>query len=646
MEQPVRSFASFMRTAPPHPAHPPPDSKLLPAIPSSRVEQTRTTSSRPLIPLHRTNSWKAPTEWDEPSPAGQKQDPQISSFYTPRSYNLLIPEPSPALPDDEDSNVWPLTSKSTQHSYLEPIDEQGSHGRSSSLYHSSYSSSLHLPAAEADCSLQNLSSAIDAAIVSPRAAIKHPTVSHNIDTEILSPLSLSDVMLHHAISETKQKAFASLDSESPVNIDEDPNFWPERSDLPRISDESHAMLSLLDKEPQPLNHGDLQLDDESYDSDLSKRLQQLGVSQDYHNVLADQYHEAQVDDSQSNTNNTEGRDPDFVNTIKSSDLVPRPLSWKKSPNGSSPGSSRSNLQADATSAAPDSSKRRRKKPSWVAFRQPSHSRSWSSRDEEPPRSAGDFAFDKRPDNLGPQKIRLLHKEIHLSHFIPQVKLLRSKTTGTEAPERSAPIILPSKSFPLEQSGPDSRLPGRLAIVRQTPAPISTSQIDSLLDLSPPVSTGQLGSYSDFPGIKVAPSAQRRSSLYSQQSDSPVAPAISINKTFRSSLGSPPTSPLAHEIEVPRTPPPPPRITKTLPTLSSWSQRDDGERENDRADSANEDEPQKRKLCIGILGKARDARETWKRHQRDAKHAKLKQSIRVLGSTERVFPTDYARRKVS
>ena len=65
-------------------------------------------------------------------------------------------------------------------------------------------------------------------------------------------------------------------------------------------------------------------------------------------------------------------------------------------------------------------------------------------------------------------------------------------------------------------------------------------------------------------------------------------------------------------------------------------------EEDRADSANEDEAHKHAFHVGILGKARDARDAWKRHQRDAKHEKLKQSIKMLGPTDPGGAATYVR----
>ena len=46
----------------------------------------------------------------------------------------------------------------------------------------------------------------------------------------------------------------------------------------------------------------------------------------------------------------------------------------------------------------------------------------------------------------------------------------------------------------------------------------------------------------------------------------------------------------------------------------------------------------------IPNKARDMRDAWTRHQRDVKHDKLKQSIRVLGPTDPTVAAGYVKRE--
>lgn len=67
-------------------------------------------------------------------------------------------------------------------------------------------------------------------------------------------------------------------------------------------------------------------------------------------------------------------------------------------------------------------------------------------------------------------------------------------------------------------------------------------------------------------------------------------------------------------------------------------------DDERTDSGSEDKSHKKLLHIGIMDMARDARHAWKKHHQDAKHEKLKQSIRVLGPTDPGVTAAYVRRQ--
>jgi hypothetical protein len=63
-------------------------------------------------------------------------------------------------------------------------------------------------------------------------------------------------------------------------------------------------------------------------------------------------------------------------------------------------------------------------------------------------------------------------------------------------------------------------------------------------------------------------------------------------------------------------------------------------DDERADSATEDEPNRR--GFHILDRARDARQAWKKHHKEAKHEKLKKSIRVIGPTDPTGADSYVK----
>jgi hypothetical protein len=662
MKRPVRSFESFLRTAPPHQTQPPPDDKPLPAIPNPRVAQKAAAPSIPSKSLHRKPSWKAPSDWDEPS--SPKQDPQTSLFSAPRNYQLIIPEPSPSIGDDHDSIVWQFNSSPTQHSYLAPIDEQ-SHNRPSSPHRSSYSVFADTAVPENDYCLLDLPANPNIKMPSPESAVTHPVATSSSDMETFSPPPLPDVMLCSSNSTMKQKAFSQLGVESPAEKEE--GFSPSaiRARSFGAGNGNEAILSMRGKKLQPLSQGCLKLEEEPKSEDSSERSQPFSVSQDYQNVLADQHHEAYPHDSSAQTESTEKNtmashcfmSPSKV-LSKSAELVPRPLSWKKDSNGSSPGSSRWNIHADITPSSQGVRRRHQKMAAWVPFHQRTHSQHRSNIEEEQAGSASDSASATRREISGVEKFRLLNKEMILSKLVPQVKWLRSNNAGDDSAVENSTTALPTGSFPMEQSCPLFQLPGGLAIVRQPPSPTPKSRDTSFSGPSTALNILQNGPYAELSGFDIVPAPRRPSSLYSQQSEFPVAPAISVHGRLRSSItfppspqsrsstSSPPTSPLAQEIEIPRTPPPIPsqHVPRMPPTLSSWSQRDEGRIKDDRVDSANEDEPRRRKLHTGILNKARDARDSWKRHQRHAKHTKLKQSIPVLGPTDPGVSEAYVRRE--
>lgn len=660
MEQPLRSFESFLRTAPPHPS--PLSDKPLPAIPSSgdgtTREAYRSLINRPSKRNFNASAWETPVNWNEPTLLDQ--DLQNSSSSVHRSYAPLIPEPSPLGVDNQEQSLWPFTSNQSPYSELEPINEYDNYvpspSSSPSPFHSPHSAPLPISVPENDCSF-SMSSSIPRASIASHTA--YPISSNSKDLEILSPSPISDVMIRSKIS-TNQKAFASVGIESTRERQKERQHWSGLPDSPRVNDEFQSVLFTRGRKFQPLSQGFLQDAILADDGDMDERLQQLGVSQDYYNMLDDQYYETHLQ-SGSVRVGSKGRNHEsgtaLVQPSKDGELMPRPLSWKKETYGSSPNSSTLNIQTVARSP-PTSRKRHSPMSSSVPFHQPTHAQQRPSVDDDGPRSAGKTAFASRRELFGSEIDRLLSKEIHLSNLMPNVRGFRSHASDNNAPHSSsspkpATSRAPSRHRPLDQSAPLFRLPGGLVFVRQSPTPTAIVRDNIDLDTSSPLRTTQSKWNSEHPAfnpaIDVHPIERRRSSLYSQQSESPVAPAILINRKWRSSLSSPtsprsrsstsspPTSPLAHEIELPRTPPP---IPQRIPPSPGNEESIDDE----RADSANEDEPQRRKVHMGIFDKARDARDTWKRHHKDAKHEILKQSIRILGPTDPGVAAAYVKRQ--
>jgi hypothetical protein len=665
MERTVPSFKSFVRTAPPYSGFD--DDKPLPPIPRSDEGPVSAQLSR-LIPqlsndTASDNSWKVPVEWEDPSTPSEKS--QTSSGFTNQIYAPLIPEPSPGVLDMQaESAPWPLNLGALQQSRLQPIGETTS----------------EIPSAPSPSPLRTLSS-YPLSTVSVLSASEHvPKLKQtdtssavnipNVKSETLngedmrapSPC-LSDYAFRISNLSTKQKAFASLGIE---NSSEQYGARYRSSSCPHSSHFRGAQPALLVN--QIVN-----------ETNTNDRVQQLSVSRDYHNVLTGQYQEAQTSPTEELIHEylaLEGAKLPRATLLKplSQDhgLIPPPLSWiKKNSNSYAPfpGSSTSSIRTDVKSLTKPKNKET-KPTSWTPLQQLSN---WSKRRRSSSglvsRSIGDLADPSQNQISAHEIVPLLKKEIHISHLIPSIKGLRSSKTMKAANNlnSSTPQRRPSQpkkstsSSQLKRKSPLLRLPGGLALVRQLP---TTPQppLRKSLDISDPLEIPNYTPVSDFPDFALYSPERRPSSLYSQQSQLPVAPGVAVERKPRASVSSlvspkfnsntlsPPTSPLAHKIPLLRTPPPrpshPPRHPDSPRSKPPFLVRGHNKyhSEDECTDSTIEEDAHKRGIYLGIKDKARDARVAWKKHQREVKLEKLKQSITVLGPTDPAVVTRYVKRE--
>ncbi|KAH7076529.1 hypothetical protein BKA63DRAFT_411439 [Paraphoma chrysanthemicola] len=597
MERPVRSFKSFIRTAPPNPgAHD--HDKPLPPTPTSPTDAQSMTRA-PFNPSGSITSWRPPAAWDDSST--MNAEPQSPHIFSTRIYAPLLPEPSPGVFDMLEPMPWPYSVAVTHHSPLEPIEEKDS--PSLPPRHPSRALRFQKPSTLSDTGLAT------------SAKAKSPLTSPTVDT--LKPYSVAPVAMHS-----------------------DP--------------------SLRGKMPNTLNHHHPILEDQAEVTELGEKLEKLSISQEYHNVLADQYHESNIDTAHHPIQMDKSRKAAgnrHTPLAKNHEMVPRPLSWKKDWDGSSHGSTEvRRFETDIHTS--DRKKRHRRLSSWAPMHKVAHAhKQLRLHHDESPRSPSEPSVPSRERNFGSDESRS-PRDFHLIDFVPKVKGFKSKTkrartarnraVGSGSPSIPFQPTPPLTYSPLEQPTPLLRLPGGLAIVRQITTPTHQSQPTSFLNISP-VEDPQSDPPDEFPGFEMCTPERRLSSLYSQGSHSPVAPAIAVNKRLRTSFGSPDspqsrsdtpspvTSPLAHEIELPRTPPPAPkssRVPSSPPPSSPLSNSIQPWRSHKRKDSATgEDIVHKRAMHVGIFDKARDARDAWKRHQKDIKHEKLKASIRIVGPTD-------------
>jgi hypothetical protein len=635
MEQPVRSFKSFIRTAPPHPG--PNSQKPLPAVPVSREQANKLicppSPTRASFQNCSINSWKTPAAWDEPGTP--EQEIQTSPSTTIRTYAPLIPEPSPGPYDSEEPSPWPIPSKSPRQSYLERISEQDDHMPSSSPRNASHEAPLHRPLSEAEHNLLGATPDLNTLAAQP--------------TFRLAPSSSPPDKTSRA--DINQEAFSSLGIQSHEDIQ---SVNEHSLDQPEASDEHGPTLLLRGKGLQNLPQESSTLQKMTSDINMDEKLHELSVSQDYHNVLADQYQEAHADAFFSMYGAPENEEPPrsptaakFRTQTKHQQLMPRTSSWKKDSSSTSPGGTLSNMN-DNGKSLPKRRKRYGKVADWVPFHQSSRTHRHSSLDGDHSESVSRTATP-------------LHNEIHLSNLIPHMKGLRSNLHRTRMADvtiagRVSPSVPPRPnspyvSPPLEHPTSLLRLPGGLARVRPSPTPIHMSREAGTLDSPSLPNIPQSTANSRYPEPDIHPVKRRPSSLYSQNSDEPIAPAVppkrlrssTNSRHSRQSASNPsssPTSPLAHGVLFPRIPPPVPRNPHPNSTRASVPPRSIATADDERADSATEDEPNRR--GFHILDRARDARQAWKKHHKEAKHEKLKKSIRVIGPTDPTGADSYVK----
>jgi hypothetical protein len=432
--------------------------------------------------------------------------------------------------------------------------------------------------------------------------------------------------------------------------------WSIRFDSPEPIDDSCSYPWMLENKFRPLDRESLKLQMPS-DATTTSEMQR----EDHHNVLADQHHEIHVYSFEKlMTNDTKNRESDLVSPAapkpppKDPELVPRPLSWRKESEGSSPG--RSTLHESANVApSSDSRKRYRRMLEWV----PLHK--WNYIQERP--NCG-YEDQLRPANGSaiPLRDRLLKREIHLSNLLshvkdfmfptkePKVRLDKVSDTTFSSFSPAIPSTLP----PLEKYIPLLHFPGGFTLVRQSPTSTPEIERTDFLEISSPLEASHWDpSYTDFLEF---PYPMQPTSLHSQHSQDLVAPSMAVKNRSRTSFDSSPSpqsrsnvslsprSPLAHEVALPHTPPSLPRFPKSPPLFSSLSQVGTEVLHDNCADSGSEDEPYRRRLHVGFLDRARDACDAWKGSNRDSNHDKLKQSIRVLGPTDPTIAAGYVRRE--
>ena len=538
-------------------------------------------------------AWRPPAAWADSSGSQDEESPH----FTTRIYAPLLPEPSPGVFDlprvSTPQHVdWSPVRNLCRH----PVDERARNMPTPPPRRPSRTPPYYAVSNVSDSSISPTHHESDAPYTplpsTPYYRAEHPSES----VSPVTPPSPTDLPLRISNFSTKQKAFASLGIESSGDQE---RVWVngfKRSRSPDTRSEVVSVTLSRGDKIRRYKRGGTVVEVESDDEELSDRMQQLSVAQDYHDALVDQYQDARAPPRERSA---QGPRRKFLAAPKmppnDPGMMPRPLSWGKDASGSyasSPSSSTLNVRDSAR--GPPKAVKSHKMTSWIPLQQISPgSGRYQSDAETPPRSASDPTINPWPSDNPSTK-----KESHLPTFLSS---LRNLIPSTDPSSPRTPLT-PTPSHPTRLL----RLPGGFEIVRQSPAPTPYAHSGSFfLDNSPPLEASQHDPFTEHPPHR------RPSSLYSQ-------PGVALGRCVRTSrsstssrlTASPPRSPLVNEVEVPSRPS---RVV-SCPGVAS------------PVDSA----ARGTRVHVDMMGKARDAREAWKRRQRNARHERLKQSIRVLG----------------
>ncbi|KAJ4345746.1 uncharacterized protein N0V89_011881 [Didymosphaeria variabile] len=605
MERPVRSFKSFIQTAPPNPTE---TDKALPRTPApwnradSDRERTPTPPSADFSPLSRERttsiaSWKAPAEWYNDSASGKSTHTPSPGLTppssVPRIFSPLLPEPSPDLVGMAQQKAWP-TSSSPPARRLLPIYERG--GGSPDLGPPGSPPSSPLPATPP---LKN------------RLIENTPPPAHRRANSSPSRKVVGTDACSQAISRsdsTKAKAYASLGIDSPSKSSRTDREY------------------LRGKKIRALHKGSPLVDDSWEDEYMDDRARKLSFSQDYHDLLADQYQELSV--RKEEVLNSGGaqqvyeqqiHEANYVESMSSlpleeRDAVPPPLSWRKSPAPSTP----RNHSRDGAAEQPPSPGQKSKHRRLSSFFN-HHLGTLESSKEETAKKERRTAKSKH--KLENQEDKALEDDLRFSKFFHSnrpIKLGKKQKKTSAAKASSAPSSPP-------QASPLIRLPGGLAVVRtQPPSPAPRSDVVS--DKSP-TSTHTRGSSrygSDY-------SHTTSNSYHSNESPSMANVPIAMHSAYRLSGGSSSSHhsgtghPLVLEASPPLPPSPPPVIPSPLPLSPPLSPET-----LNRFRSQEKDKNVEHRYTPKFIEKAREAR---RRRLTEARQDRLKRSIKVLGPTD-------------
>jgi hypothetical protein len=648
MERPVRSFKSFIRTVPPNPTA---TQKPLPLTPSPILDfpfsQRNSTPSPPasLTGSSGATSWKPPADWYE-----SLVTPPIPSR---RILSPLLPELSPAARAMEQNSS--LSNSPPPSAQLWSIHELPNENTNLGPPRSPPRSPLPTPPTsarklnEAHLFLNregdnDSPSAINKYFLDTNLRHNTPSPANSVHTSITSDAS------------TKEKAFASLGIDSPTQQTAIPGDGPYGAEsILSVKSPRTDRRYLRGKRLRVLNKGSPLVDDNWEDTEMDEKTRQLSFSQDYHDLLADQYQETHIRAEEVagsrgiyQVHKAQYDEPKSTLPLKDYELVPRPLSWNKGSGNSVPrlpsrNPSRNYSQNSSRNTTPDTymepssdllqGKVHKRIASWVP-----HRLSVASRRQSLPHEIDD-SFRQKPKPLAQRKLsepvpsKVTRDDLRFSRFFPSSKPLNfgRKNKQAKHPEGAK---TPFQFTPRKSSTPLLRLPGGLAVVRHSRSPVAKFDAASVKFPSP-VSDHAPGGYKPTSQYSPLSNLDNRSSFHSRSSHSPAVSDIPVRNNSRTSRvsayshhygNSSPIHPLSREATrgtfmTPIPPPPPhPSLSPFTPPLSpeAWKRFNPPSEYEDRH------------LKSGLIEKAKQAR---RKHSRDVRQERLKKSIRVVGPTD-------------
>ncbi|KAI8940025.1 hypothetical protein NX059_003747 [Plenodomus lindquistii] len=681
MERPVRSFKSFIRTVPPNPGiqHQKP---LPPLPPSLTIPQGETPVQSLLRPTDEGNlaAWQTPTEWDWDIATPHAQTFNTTSISPNQNCRPLLPEPSPGPYDIHDDmfadvvNAYDMQRDPLKPGYRAMEMRPEPPPRNPSRLSISVRESRLSGSDSSATSVPNDNQSSLSPSIYSETYVDLPKESQvGVRTWEYPSYRASDAA-------TKAKAFASLGIGSPRNSNTVWEGWANRPDASQADEDGLPLMVLRGKDPQPIVEDDSSASSQAVSAVSDDKLAQLSFSQDYHNVLAHQYNkdypqtvEMLIHPALRTTLSRTGLTARPQPSQREQEMVPQPLAWSKS-SGSSFSSTYSQRRPSETAVITMSAPKgmHKKMPSWIPLQHFYGSGSGRTQQGYPSHFDPENAISQHTSKSTPP-----NKLNRLDNFLAHAKGLghRRIRSGTGTPTTPAPDFSqqsfrpstdPAMAHPLQPTTMLQRLPKGSALAPNLSSDMPRPDSPTQSNISPFTDTRLPNLYTDLPFL-TSSGFRRPSSLYSQPSPaSPVAPGMAINGRFRNSIGSlpssrrqshtssnahtpsQPTSPLAMEVFPPRSPPPPlptklPRSYQVSPT-SSPIPTGGGRRQFETffGDKTRENSPQK----SGFWDKAKDVRATWKRNQKEAKHEKLKQSIRVVVPVETLSVERRSNRKAS